>query len=200
MARISLIDHDDLPPDDRDLLDVLSDPDAVPDEYRHLISSPTRNVFRTIGHLPAVLRAFRDLGGALWEETDLTTRQRELIILALAREHDSRYVWHQHVRIALSNGLTKEELERLSTSDRDDFPEEERLLIRYALAFSAGEVDDPLHAEAAEVFEERTLVGVGMIAGYYLTIFRLMDGLDVETEEHFVGWELERLVDPTADL
>lgn len=193
MARISLIDHEDLEPDQQDLLDVLSDPDSVPEEYRHLLSSETRNVFRTIGHHPSVLAQFRELGGTLWDEIGLTTRQRELLILGVARELGSEYVWHQHVRISLSNGFTEDEVRAISASRLDDFEPEEATLIRYATAFARGEVTDDVHDEAERVFDEETLVGLGMSVSFYLTIIRMMDAFDVETEEPFVGWNLERV-------
>ncbi|MFB6161428.1 MAG: carboxymuconolactone decarboxylase family protein [Haloferacaceae archaeon] len=193
MARISLVDHEDLPPEKRDLLEVLSDPESVPEEYRHLLTSKTRNVFRTIGHQPAVLELFRELGGELWEEVGLTTRQRELLVLGVARALDSAYVWHQHVRIALSNGFTEEEVRAIAAGEFDAFDDEEATLLAYTAAFARGEVDDAVHEAAAAVFDEPMLVGVGMSVCFYLTIIRTMDAFAVETEEPFVGWDLENV-------
>ena len=193
MSRISLIDHEDLQPEQRDLLEVLSDPENVPEAYRHLLSSSTRNVFRTIGHHPSVLAQFRELGGTLWDEIGLTTRQLELLILGVARELRSAYVWHQHVRIALANGFSEEEVRAISASRLGAFDPEEAALIRYAAAFARGEVSDDVHEEAIDVFDEATLVGLGMSVSFYLTIIRMMDAFDVETEEPFVGWKLENV-------
>lgn len=191
MARISLVDREDLEPDQQDLLEVLSDPESVPEEYRHLLSSSTRDVFRTIGHHPSVLAQFRELGGTLWDEIGLTTRQRELLILGVARALRSEYVWHQHVRIALANGFTEAEVRAISASRFGEFDPEEATLLRYAVAFARGEVTDDVHEEAAATFEEETLVGLGMSVSFYLTIIRMMDAFEVETEEPFVGWKLE---------
>lgn len=191
MARISLVEHEDLDPDQRDLLEVLSDPENVPQEYRHLLSSSTRDVFRTIGHQPSVLAQFRELGGTLWDEIGLTTRQRELLILGVARALRSEYVWHQHVRIALANGFTEGEVRAISASRLGEFDAEEATLVRYAIAFARGEVTDDVHAEARRTFDEEMLVGLGMSVSFYLTIIRMMDAFEVETEEPFVGWKLE---------
>lgn len=193
MARISLIDHEDLEPEQRDLLEVLSDPDNVPEAYRHLLSSSTRNVFRAIGHHPSVLAQFRELGGTLWDEIGLTTRQRELLILGVARALRSEYVWHQHVRIALANGFSEDEVRAISASRLGEFEPEEATLIRYTAAFARGEVSDDVHEEAIEVFDEEMLVGLGMSVSFYLTIIRMMEAFDVETEEPFVGWTLENV-------
>lgn len=193
MARIPLVDSEDLPPEYEDQLEVLSDPEDVPEQYRHLLSSSTRNVFRTIGHLPGVLELFRSLGGTLWAGAGLSTRQRELLVLSVAREVDSAYIWHQHVRIALSDGLSEDEVLAIADADLSGFPDEEAVLGRYAAAFARGDVDDELHADAAEKFDDETLVGIGLSASYYLVIARLMDGFDVELEEPFAGWELENV-------
>lgn len=193
MARISLVDHDDLDPEQRDLLEVLSDPENVPEAYRHLLSSTTRNVFRTIGHHPSVLSQFRELGGTLWDEIGLTTRQRELLILGVARALRSEYVWHQHVRIALANEFTEDEVRAISRSRLGEFEAEEATLVRYATAFARGQVTDDVHEEARRVFAEDMLVGIGMSVSFYLTIIRMMDAFAVETEEPFVGWNLERV-------
>lgn len=193
MARISLVDHDDLDPEQRDLLEVLSDPENVPEAYRHLLSSTTRNVFRTIGHHPSVLAQFRELGGTLWDEIGLTTRQRELLILGVARALRSEYVWHQHVRIALANEFTEDEVRAISRSRLGEFEAEEATLVRYATAFARGQVTDDVHEEARRVFAEDMLVGIGMSVSFYLTIIRMMDAFAVETEEPFVGWNLERV-------
>lgn len=190
MARISLVDHDDLPPEQRDLLEVLSDPESVPAQYRHLLTSKTRNVFRTIGHHPPVLELFRELGGVLWDEVGLSTRQRELLILSVARALDSEYVWHQHVRIALSNGISESELLDISASRFENFDAAEETLLAYTAAFARGEVDDDVHAAAATVFDDPTLVGIGMSTCFYVTIIRMMDAFAVETEEPFAGWKL----------
>lgn len=193
MARIPLVQQDDLDPEQRDLLEVLSDPEAVPEEYRHLLSSNTRDVFRTIGHQPAVLAQFRELGGTLWDEIGLTTRQRELLILGVARALNSEYVWHQHVRIALANGFTEDEILAISASRLGELDSGEATLIRYAAAFARGEVTDDVHEEAARVFDDEMLVGLGMSVSFYLTIIRMMDAFAVDTEESFVGWKLERV-------
>lgn len=190
MARISLVDHEELPPDRRDLLEVLSDPESVPERHRHLLSSTTRNVFRTIGHHPGVLAAFRDLGGTLWEETGLSTRRRELLVLGVAAERDSAYVWHQHVRIALSNGFTEAEIRAIADDDPAPFDDEEAVLLAYTRAYARDEVDDATHEAAAAVFDEPTLVALGMSVCFYLTIVHTMHAFEVETEEPFVGWDL----------
>ena len=172
---------------------MLSDPENVPEAYRHLLSSSTRDVFRTIGYHPSVLAQFRELGGTLWEEIGLTTRQRELLILSVARTLRSEYVWHQHVRIALANGFTEEEILALAASRLGEFDAGEATLSRYAAAFARGEVTDDVHEEAIEAFDEATLVGIGMSVSFYLTIVRMMDAFDVDTEEPFVGWKLENV-------
>lgn len=191
MARVSYVDEEDLPEEYRGLTEAFRSPEDIDEEYRHLMSGSARNVYRVFAHLPPVLRAFRDLGGALWNEAGFTARQRELVILAVARELDSAYVWHQHVRIALNAGLPREDLLAVEAGDLEGFGDDERALMGYARAYVRGAVDGATHEAARAHFDEATVVGIGLLAAFYATICRSMDALDVDLEEPFAGWRLE---------
>jgi len=192
MARIRLANPDDLPEADRDLLETLSARD-LPDEYDHLLSDPVRDVYRLFGRSPSVLRAFRTLGRTAWADCGVDARGRELVILTVARERDSAYQWHQHVRVGLSEGLTPEELRALSARDLDGFDADERTLMAYVQAVVRDEADAELVAEFVDAYDEPTLVGVGTLVGVYVTIDLLESAVVLATEEPFVGWDLEHL-------
>lgn len=190
MARIDLATTDDMPPRNADLLRALASPEDIDEDYQHLISSAERNVYRTFGHSPVVLEAFRAFASTLWNESALSTRERELVTLRVAREVDSAYVWHQHTRISLTAGITAEEIRSLGLNALDAFSEGEAALLAYTRAYVYGCVDDDVHAAAAAHYDARQLVEIGLVAGLYLLICRSMQALDVEIEEPFVGWDL----------
>jgi len=172
------------------------DPEDLPEEERHLLASSDdadrpANVFRAMANNPAVLDSFRKFYGIMWQEAGLSPRERELVILTVARTADSTYEWHQHVRIGRGAGLDDEEIEAVGAGDLAAFTEREALAMRYARAVVADEVDDDLHATAAAMFDDVTLVGLAMLASGYFGLSRALAALDVDIEEPFVGWALD---------
>ncbi|MFC7157026.1 carboxymuconolactone decarboxylase family protein [Halomarina halobia] len=193
MVRIPYVDPDDLPEENRNLLETSMDAGDLEEAHEHLFSTETRNVHRAIGNNPAVLRGFRSSNTTLWNESGVTERQRELVILATARAIDSRYEWHQHVRHALGAGLTPDEIRAIAREDYDSFSDPEAALLTYVAALTQGEVEDDQYTGVAAQFDDSTVVGITMLASKYVGLARALAAFDVDTEEPFVGWGLERL-------
>lgn len=191
MVRVPYVTREDLPEGDRDLL--RSFRADTPEEYRHLLSTEERNVYRTLAHVPESLEQFRALGGTLREELDLDPHERELVILTAASALRSEYEWHQHVRIGLTEGLSREEILAISDRNYGAFEDEERALVEYVDSYVTGTVDDETYDTLAARIDESKIVGIGLLAGMYIVIGRQMDALEVDTEEPFVGWDLENL-------
>lgn len=192
MARVPYVDPESFP-GNGDLLETSMDPEALPEEYRDRFSAGSRHVHRAIANNPAMLRGFRDSNSTVWQESGLSSRERELAILASARASDSRYEWHQHVRHGLSVGLTPEEIRAVAREGYDEFSETEAALLAYAAAVSGGSVDDETFERFADRFDRETVVGTTMLVGTYAGLARALDAMGVEPEEEFVGWELEDL-------
>ena len=190
MARIDLAERADLPDEHRHLIAAFREPEDLAPEYRHLMSSAERNVYAAFGRAPPLLASFRDFAGSLWNDADLNARTRELVILRVARELDSRYVWHQHGRIALSAGLPAADIRAVGANALERFEERERAILAYVRAYLNGAVDDELHDRLSAHCADGEIVALGMLAGTYAIIVRSMDALDVPIEEAFIGWDL----------
>lgn len=193
MARIPPIDPDDVPESDRDLLRTRMSPESLDEAYRHLFSRTERNVHLTLANNPDLLETFRRTNAEVYDGAGLSKREREIVILTVAAETDSRYEWHQHVRHAMFAGFTPEEVRAIADGDPATFDEYETALHRYAAAFVRGTVDDATHAALADHVDEETLVGVAILASRYVGLAKVLEAFDVETEEPFVGWDLEGL-------
>lgn len=168
-------------------------PDELPEKYRHLNQQAARNVYRVLAHEPAVIEGLREYISVTWEYSNLTDRQREILILATARALESDYEWHQHVRIALLEGMTPEEILAISENDTDPFDETETAVFRYARATALRTVTDDLMADLRSHFDLETVVGITTLVGAYVALETHINAFDVETEEPFVGWQLEGL-------
>lgn len=173
------------------------DPQDLPEAYRDLLTvsvggDEPANVFRAVANNPSILDSFRKYFGVLWRDAGLTDRERELVILAVARTVGSRYEWHQHVRLGRATGIDDEEIAAVGAGDYAGFVERESILLRYAEAVATDTVDEGLHREAAETFSHATLVGIAMLAAGYVGLARALSAMDIDLEDPFVGWTLEK--------
>ena len=179
MGRVPYVTADELEPEHRDLI------------VSSLQPGKARNVYAAIANNPAVLAGMRGFFGALWTDSGLTDRQREIVILTAASEQGSMYEWHQHTNIGLNNGLDLEEISAIGRDDRTPFSAAEAALIAYTRAVAQGRVEDPHHIALAEFFDDETIVGIATTAATYAALANVLDALDVELEsgETFISWD-----------
>jgi len=171
------------------------DPDDLSESYRDLVVSSlqpgkTVNVYRAIANNPPVLAGFRAFLGALWSDSGLSDRERELVILAVAREMDSAYEFHQHENVASIVGMPPEDVAAVGTRELSGFPDREATLVRYARAVVDGGVDDALFDVVAAEYDDEAVAGATSLAAGYAALAMVIDAMDVDLEEAFVGWDL----------
>lgn len=196
MARVPYVDPADVPEEYRDLVHPQNPHIRTTDEeWRDEMDDieDPRNTHRALANNPRMLDAYRRFAAAVWQDTGLTTRERELAILAVARTLDSPYEWKDHAVIALSAGVPEDEIVAVGKWDLSAFGGTDRALLEYTARFVTGEVDEATHEAFVAHFDVSTLVGLTQLAGYYLLIVRMADALDLDFEEEFMGWELEEL-------
>jgi alkylhydroperoxidase family enzyme len=174
------------------------EPSAVDPEYQdYLVSSlqPGKrvNVYAAVANNPEVVKGLRQFLGALWSDSGLSDREREIVILTAATELESAYEWHQHVNIATDAGLTTTDIAAIARDDRGPFEPAEQALIAYTRAVVRTRVTDVLHEAAAEHYDERTLAGAAATAAGYAALGMVIDalGVDIEAGDDFVGWDVE---------
>lgn len=193
MARVPLVAADEFLTEKQSLLDTLADEDDVSDDRGHSLEGGTLNVYRALAHAPNLLEAFQTYGGSVWRESGLTPHERELVILATACAADSRYEWHQHVRVGLDEGLTPEQIRTVSNDSSDRFSPSHGALVEYVKAFVDDDVDEETYNQLAEHYDVDHIVAVGLLSGLYIGLARQLQALEVAPEVEFVGWNLENL-------
>ena len=171
------------------------DASDVPDEYEELLESSLQgkplHVYRSIGNNPAVLAGLRSFLGSLWTDSGLSDRERELVILAVARETRNRYEWHQHVNVARGVGIGDGVIAALGADDRDPLDADETALVEYAVAVVRGEVGAVVHDEVAARYDDEAVVGVAAVASGYEALGGIIDAFDLELEpgSELHGWD-----------
>ncbi|MFC4451019.1 carboxymuconolactone decarboxylase family protein [Halorussus aquaticus] len=193
MARIPYVDQEELPVDKQSLLDTLSDETDPSEDRGHSLRGGTLNVYRAMANNVALLEAFQTYGSAVWDESGLSPREREFVILSVAFRTRSRYEWHQHVRVALDEGVSPDDVRAVSSGDHDRLEPEIAAIVDYVAEFVDGSVDDATHDRITAHYDDEEVLGIGMLAGTYLGLARVLDALTVDTEVEFVGWDLENL-------
>ncbi len=172
-----------------------ADATDVPDEYEDLLESSLQgkplHVYQSIGNNPEVLAGLRSFLGALWTDSGLSDREREIVILAVARETRNRYEWHQHVNIARGVGIGDDIIAAIGTGDFGLLSDDKTVLIEYAHAVVRGEVDAIAHDEIAARYDDEAIVGIAAAAQGYDALGGLIEAFDLELEPGtaFHGWD-----------
>jgi alkylhydroperoxidase family enzyme len=170
---------------------------SIPDDLvyvwdRNTNNGQVANIFRTMANNPQLWRSYLRLGNGLWNQSGLDVPTRELVILRTAILHLSLYEWHQHVRLGRQAGLSDARIVALHhwrTSDL--FTEPERALLGYVDALAASDhPSDEAHNTLAAHFDNSTIVGVNLLTGFYAMTAKFLGAMEVETEEPFIGWQL----------
>ena len=97
------------------------------------------NLYRVLGHSPAMLRAWLDFAWPLRLDATTPRRTRELMILHGARLTKTAFEWAHHVPLALAAGVTQAEIDQLM-EDRvpDTVSAAEEAALRLAAEITTG--------------------------------------------------------------
>lgn len=185
MSRLPLVDPDELPEEYQGVKDL---PQAYKDYFVTNQRINSSRVIRSLGHNPAVQEFHVNAYLSLWNEevTGLTPRETELVILSTGLAFDSEYEWVSHTPTALAMGVTEEELIALRDGDFENLREKDAALVEYVLAVVDMNMTDALHERLADFYDERTIVGILALTGYYALCAIVIEGLGMaaaDTEE-----------------
>ncbi|WBU37083.1 carboxymuconolactone decarboxylase family protein [Homoserinibacter sp. YIM 151385] len=117
---------------------------------------------------PELGLALEGLGGRVRFGLDLSPRQRELVILAVAEAEDSDFERFAHHRAARRAGIDDAEIARLATGGYEPRDAGEAVLLELTADLLAGsDVADELWGRAEEQLGRREVFEVVTLIGYY---------------------------------
>lgn len=173
MARLPLLEMDD-----------------IPEEYHYLFTEDylgDRNIFREWAHNPEVLEATLKYLNTLYDQ--FTPREKELVILTVARARRAEYEWHQHVDISRGAGVSGDEIRAIGGDDFSSFNHAESVLLQYARAEEQSAVTDQIHDAVAAEFSDGEIVALGLIVDFYTGLLNYVEAADLPFEGgEFIGW------------
>lgn len=142
------------------------------------------NIFRALGHAPAVMKGFSSMGSRLLNETTLDKRIRELVINAISLKLDAPYEWSHHAKWLLDVGGSADELEALKAGDLDRLGPLERACVAYAYKVEDATVTD---ADVDELrrggLDDQQIVELTILAGFYGMTARFLLAMGVQVDE-----------------
>ncbi len=148
------------------------------------------NIFRALGNNPDILGEMLEYIDSIYD--NLSDRDREIAILTVARQTDSKYEWHQHAKVCLEKDiLTKETISSIGKKEIDKFEKKEKILIKYINSFIYQDISDNIHNKLKNHCTDREIIAIGHLCCIYIGLAKFLKALDIPLEESFIGWKLE---------
>jgi 4-carboxymuconolactone decarboxylase len=172
VPRISLISQKADLPEDR-----AAEFDAIVDVL-HAVRGPFAILMRSPGLAQKVMEA----GAHVRLKSTLSSVERELIILAVAREKDAAYEWASHVTTGRKAGLREEAIEAArNRGDVADLEPDERDIITFVRQLlQTNRVEQPLFDALLSRHDERWLVELAATVGQYQYISAINNTFDLQ--------------------
>ena len=174
-CRLPLAKREDLTPGAREIFDDHGNPDGS--SYAGL-----RGPGGVRLHSPRLAELHRDEAHYLRHETGIDPAIREVAILVAAREHNSKFEWQQHERIALRVGLSPETIDVIKYHKAvDGLDETEALVIEVGRQlFREHKLSAALFAKTREVFGEQKLIDLIANMGSYAATAIMLAAVDIQ--------------------
>jgi alkylhydroperoxidase family enzyme len=157
---------------------------AVASALGAAVGSGPPNIFTTLARHRRLFRPWLRFAGRLMPRGTLPRRDSELVILRVGHNCACEYERRQHESIALSEGLTAEEIAR-TTADpaTSGWTDRERLLLRTADELhESRSVSDQLWAELSLQFSDTELIELCMLVGHYEMLAMTLNALRVQPD------------------
>lgn len=174
-SRLPIVDRESLPDGARAIYDDHADPSG----WSH---AGLRGPGGIRLHSPRLAELWSGVGRYLRDETGLSRRVREVAILVTAREHDSRFEWQQHERVASKVGVPVATIDAIKhRAPLDGLDETDALVIRLGRqVFGDRSVDSDLFAAALAQFGAQQLIDLIAIMGTYAATAAMLALVDVQ--------------------
>ena len=184
MTRLDVLTPAQLSPEQRAVYDAITGGPRAAGPSLLTADGGLVGPFNAMLYAPGVGQALQALGAAVRYRTALSTRIRELAVLAVAAHWHCDFEWQAHEALARNAGVTDAELDALRAGAEPpltDGWERASLAVVRALLLRA-DLDDAEYAEARDDLGEPALVELSTLVGYYallalqLRIFRVTAG------------------------
>jgi 4-carboxymuconolactone decarboxylase len=130
--------------------------------------------------IPALAGKMAELGDYFRQESLLSGADRELAILAAAREIGSQYEWTRHEQLARNAGTRSEAIESVRLMRFNNLNQRELVIVEIVQSlFRTKFVHQSIFEKALKELGENELVELVTLAGFYSSIAFLITAFEV---------------------
>jgi alkylhydroperoxidase family enzyme len=165
--------------------------DEMKDALGHRASSGrTLNIFGTLAHHPELLKRWLVFGAHVLGGSTLSPRARELLILRTGSLCKSEYEGGQHARIARAEGLSDDEIRRITKGpDAPGWDPLEALLLRAADELhDVQRISDDTWGALREHSNVKQMLDLVFTVGQYTLVSMALNTLGIERDEGVEGF------------
>jgi alkylhydroperoxidase family enzyme len=147
------------------------------------------DIFATLAKQPGQYRCQLELGKELVMNGALPPRERELAVLRVGWLCRAPFEWGEHVDFGKKNGVTAEEVERITRGSADPgWGEHDRAIVR-AVEELVGDqaISDATWAVLAKRWNDRQLMELPVLVGHYFLLAMLHNSLRFALLEGNIG-------------
>ena len=148
------------------------------------------NVYTTMANHEDLMRDWIVFASHVLRRNTLPPRDREILILRIGWLCQSEYEWAQHARLGMQEGLTEEEIVRITEGpDAEGWSDNDALLLRAV---------DELHKDAfitdatwnalAENYTEKQMMDLVFTVGEYNLVSMALNSFGVQLDEGLTGF------------
>lgn len=143
------------------------------------------NVTRMMANAPVSLQGFQEFAGSILFRSEFDPRKRELAVLRVAHATKADYEWTHHVRVGMSFGITKKEVDAIATEEPvTSLDEEANLLCRVADEISLNvRLSDDALSQILDRYGVRGAMELILCISYFNMVSRILESTRVELEE-----------------
>ena len=153
------------------------------DEIRRQRNGRFPHLFHMQMYNPAIADAWLRLGTAIRYQSELDSATRELAICLVARTTGAEYEWRAHRALALAEGVSEAQLDRILEWRSADFNARQQAVLALAEQLTTKvDIDDATFETARAQLSPRPLVELVATIAYYNMVARFLVGLRIDLE------------------
>jgi 4-carboxymuconolactone decarboxylase len=185
MSRLARLPRDQLGADQAEVYDAIASGPRASGPFRLVESDGSlTGPFGPMLLAPAVGSALASLGEAIRYRSSLSSRTREIAILAVGALRRNGYEWYAHERVGRAIGMTDDEIETIKRGAVPDDGADERDVVAAARSIASGEgVPEDLYQRLVGSLGLNGTMELVTLVGYYTTLAMVMEVFDISVPD-----------------
>ncbi len=173
MARLPIATRDTVPANQQTAFD---------DLFGHNGSAPKYGPGSVLAHVPELSKRATALNAYLRDDSSLSKKIQEFIMLITAREMDCHHIWNAHAASARQAGIRDDIVDDLrEDNELEDLAPDEEAAVNYARAIMRNHYASRGTFQAAvEQFGEQGLIELTMLVGNYSMLALAINAFDTD--------------------